>query len=206
VTQLSLTNTLVAGTTEDVGDVQQNFTDIASWSTSIDETNMPASSGLFAGYKTLYVASAASTSASTSGSYYFAGQGLVKSAASSGGVVSALYFDDADYTMSGKTQKLRVRAQAYTNATAPAITLTVGLYPISSVAGGAAVLVVTLGTVTAGSTVAFASPAASTKSQGNSGDFTIPADGHYVLGVALSGTQATNSLVGLSVQLQTRHV
>jgi hypothetical protein len=118
----------------------------------------------------------------------------------------AVYFDDADYTISSKTQKLRLRAQILTNATQPLITFTFGLYPVSSVAGTADQVALTLGTVTSGSTVAFASPAASTIHQNNSGDFTIPSDGQYVLGIVLSGTVTNNAVATVHCQLQTRWV
>lgn len=126
-----------------------------------------------------------------------------------GGEVRAIphyfYFDDADYTVAGKTQKLRLRAQVAANATKPTIKFTFGLYPVT-VAGGAAILTMTLGTVVPGSTVVLNEPAASTVSQGNSGDFTIPADGAYVLGVVTDATMTTNSSALLSAQLQTRSV
>jgi hypothetical protein len=114
-------------------------------------------------------------------------------------------FDDADYTVSGLTQKLRLRAQVLANATAPAITFTFGLYPVT-VAGGADVLAFTIGTVVTGSTVAIASPSASTATRGTpTADFTVPADGVYSLGVVTSGTIANNSLVFLAAQLQVRN-
>lgn len=45
------------------------------------------------------------------------------------------YFDDADYAVGGKTQKLRIRAQAAVNATKPTIKFTVGLYPVTATGG-----------------------------------------------------------------------
>jgi hypothetical protein len=115
------------------------------------------------------------------------------------------YFDDADYTVANKTQKLRLRAQIAVNATKLAIKVTVGLYPLT-VAGGADEFKPTLGTVVSGSTVEFNEPAASTVSQGNSGDFTIPSDGAYAFGYVTSGTVTNNNLSLLSAQLQTRSV
>lgn len=128
---------------------------------------------------------------------------------SSGGACANLppviYFDDADYSVSSKTQKLRVRAQVLTNATAPAITFTVALYPVT-VAGGSDALTFTLGTAVSGSTVAIASPSASAVTQGTSGDLTIPSDGAYALGVVTSGTIANNAASLVYGYLQTRHV
>lgn len=116
-----------------------------------------------------------------------------------------IYFASADYAVAGKTQKLRVRAQVAVNATKPASKLTVGLYPFT-VAGGASEIKLSLGTVVPGSTVAFNEPAASTVSQGSSGDFSIPSDGAYLLGFENSTNFAANSSVLVGVQLQARSV
>lgn len=113
------------------------------------------------------------------------------------------YFDDADYTVAGKTQKLRLRAQIATNATKPAIKFTVGLYPVTS-AGGTNQLSLTLGTVVSGSTVEFNEPAASTVTSGVTSDFTIPSDGAYMLGYVTSATLTTNNYSLINAQLQTR--
>lgn len=119
----------------------------------------------------------------------------------------SFYFDDADYVISPMTLKMRVRFFIQTNATAPGTqTFTGGLYPYT-VAGGSSAFVVTLGTVVAGSTVAIVNPSnSSVAGQGNSGDFTIPADGVYALGFTNSATTATNSLTKVSAQLQVRNV
>lgn len=116
------------------------------------------------------------------------------------------YFDDADYTVSGKTQKLRVRSQALLNATDPTITFKVGLYPISSVAGSTGQISYTVGSVTPGSEVTFTAPTNSTRNQGNSTDFDIPGDGYYTLAVNLSGTAAASSVTALAAQLQAHYV
>ncbi len=115
------------------------------------------------------------------------------------------YFDDADYTVAGKTLKMRLRAQVAANATKPAIKFTFGLYPVT-VAGEADKFTLTLGAVASGSTIEFNEPAASTITQKEAADFTIPADGAYMLGVVTSGALTNNSVALLSAQLQTRNV
>lgn len=115
------------------------------------------------------------------------------------------YFDDADYLITGKTLKMRMRAQIGCNATKAALKFTFGLYPIT-VAGGPNLLKPTLGTVIAGSPLEINEPAASTVTQAVGSDFTIPADGAYLLGVVTSATLTTNSWVNLSAQLQVRNV
>jgi len=59
----------------------------------------------------------------------------------------------------------------------------------------------TIGAVVTGSE----DPGASTQNQGDTGDFTIPADGYYCLGAIASNAQAANSDVLSSAQLMVRN-
>ena len=85
---------------------------------------------------------------------------------------------------------------------------TVGLYPINSVAGTNNQHSITLGTVVTGSTVAFTSRTLTTNSihVSTSGDFNLPANGNYALGVNLGGNQVNNSFVGVSAVLRVRNI
>lgn len=117
-----------------------------------------------------------------------------------------IYFDNADVTVAGLTEKLRLRAQVSTNATAwSSVTATFGLYPVTF-AGSADDVVPTLGTVVSGSTVAHADPGASGTVTGTSGDFTVPSDGMYTIGVVTSAQLTNNAAALLTAQLQTRNV
>jgi len=116
-----------------------------------------------------------------------------------------LSLDAADYPVSGKTHKLRIRCWVAPNATKPTITFTFGLYPLT-VAGGADSLTYTLGTVVTGSTKAIAEPSASTLTAAVSGDFDLPANGPYALGFVQSAQMTNNSVALIGAQLQTRHV
>lgn len=127
-------------------------------------------------------------------------------AATTNSPLAVVYLDPADYALSGLTTKYRVHAICLTDAVAPAVTFTIGLYPISAVAGGADAITMTAGAVQAGSTVAFASPAANLRSQGNSGDFTAPAAGYYALGVVISGATAANSREVIAARVEARNV
>lgn len=98
----------------------------------------------------------------------------------------------ADFAGLGTT-KMRVSAIAITG-TAPAITITLGLYPVT---GGSTQ---SLGTVVSGSTVAFASPGANSNTTGNSGDFTVPSDGVYALGFVVSGTPSAGFALQAKVE------
>lgn len=117
--------------------------------------------------------------------------------------INTFGFDDADYLVTGKTQKLRVRAHIGVNGTKPTVTFTFGLYPITP-GGGNNRLFLTLGTVVPGSTVAITEPAINSFTPGVGSDFTIPADGVYVLGVKTNATLTANSVTVLGAQLQTR--
>lgn len=146
----------------------------------------------------LLVARAGATSVSAA-DHWFTESGLGTGITPAAGM-SILDLAAADYAIAGRTTKLRVRAQHSVGATPPAATLTVGLYPVTGLAAGA----YTFGAVVAGSTVAFVTTAANTLARSNSGDFAIPADGAYLLGVDLDVAPA--AATGLSVQLQLRHV
>lgn len=127
-------------------------------------------------------------------------------ATTTGVTSSIVHLDPADYALPGMDTKYRVKAVCMTNGTAPAVTFTAGLYPITAVGGAADVSTLTGGTVTTGSTVAFASPAANTPSVGNSGDFAAPAAGFFALGVLLSGTPAADARGVVSATLEVRNV
>lgn len=129
----------------------------------------------------------------------------VTAAANNPSTIAMAYLDPADWPGIG-TLAYRLSAVLATNATAPTVSFTYGLYPITAVAGGANVNTMTLGTVVTGSTVLFATPAASTQFQANSGDFTPPVAGYYCLAMACSGTGAANSAVALGANLQRRRV
>lgn len=133
----------------------------------------------------------------------FFGSGVNQAA--TGMDVALLYLAAADFAVAGKTTKLRVRAQALCNDNGFGQTATIGLYPVTSDFGsGPDTIKLTLGTVVSGSTVAFSSLSADSENQGNSGDFTIPADGYYVLGCVLSAAVTSDCRVLLSAQLQQR--
>jgi hypothetical protein len=132
---------------------------------------------------------------------------LLNADATSQSAVPVIYLDPADYAVTGRATKYRVRATLLSNANAPTVNFTVGLYPLTGVAGATSLQITpTLGTVTSGSTVAFTAPSASSTNQSNSGDFTAPAAGYYALAVAVSGSPAANSGISIRAELQARTV
>lgn len=216
MTQVTLPNTSKRGTNEDWNHVESNdqaLADVINGNIDADNlannavTDAKMASPNNSIYKTLLVASTILSADVAAGTYMLSGAGNLPSG---GGATAAafpmIYFDDADYTVGSLTQKLRLRAQVNTNATAwSSVTATFGLYP-ATFAGGADDLGITLGTVVSGSTVAIANPSASTTNQGNSGDFTIPSDGQFCIGVVTSATLTNNARSLLTAQLQTRNV
>ncbi len=181
----------------------------------IDDTQLETSPSSIAAneaarYRTIFQASGGFEADAIAATYLFAGGSGANSLAASpaGGAPFAIhvplfYFDDADYTLSGLTSKLRLRFQIATNATAPVLTFTVGLYPIT-VTGGTDTLAYTAGTVVPGSQSAVQNPFASTVNSYASSDFTIPADGAYGLGVVTNAALTNNSAVSIHAQLQIR--
>lgn len=158
-------------------------------------------------YKTLLNVGSITTAGLVAGTYeLFWGLLTVVSGGVGLGALPLIYFDDADYTVSGLTQKLRVSAQVLPNSVAPGtISFTFGLYPVT-VAGAATAINYTLGTLVPSSTAVIANPTASTPARGVSSDFTVPADGYYALGVVTSATIAATSVQALNATLQVRNV
>lgn len=225
---ITLPNTLTAGAVENINHVSGNFSAItAVVNGQIDDSNLVGGiagtklangtitdtqlSATYSGYA-MYrnLAERGGTLTSTPGPPYVAGVSGSMTAIGNNPQAdgTVIYFDPADYAASGRTTKCRLRAQLFTNSVAPTVTFTVGLYPVTVFGGGSGAFpfVTTLGAVTSGSTVAFTTPGASNGgAQSNSGDFTGPTAGFYVIGVAVSGAAAANSAEAIRVQLQVRN-
>lgn len=163
------------------------------------------------GFKKHLQAANSRLDAPTAGTYLLgagtSGVGVAAAGATAG--LAAFYLNPADYEESSvnkRTVKLNVQATAITNAVAPAITFTVGLYPVSAAAGAEAVVSLTLGIVTSGSTAAFATPAKETLTQAGSGLFTCPSAGFYALCVVVSGSATAKSSTAIRANLQMSQV
>jgi hypothetical protein len=123
--------------------------------------------------------------------------------------LAAFYLTPTDYEESPvnkRTVKLNVQASVITNATAPTITFTVGLYPVSAAAGGETAVTLTLGSVVTGSTAVFTSPGKETLTEAASGLFACPSAGFYALGVVTSGGAAAKSSAAIRALLQVSQV
>lgn len=139
-------------------------------------------------------------------SYFVAGNGTVTAngGSSANGVLGLVDIQAADYAVNGKTARLRTTLYVASNATAPANTHIGFLFP-TAWAGGIGAQTLTLGSVVTGSGATVASPAASLATRAVSGDYTLPTDGLYCLGVTRSGTATLNNIVSFLVLLEMRH-
>ena len=181
---------------------------------NLQAVNLKAGDGLFDSYRDIAQASAYTSNnpATQTGDNWLATSGNPVIEAVEQGIVAGVQgmvrYAGADYAVVGKTMKMRLQTILLVNSTAPGITLTPALFPISSVTSSAGGLRInpTLGAAVAGSGFAFASPAASSVNAGATSDFTPPADGNYLLGVTFSGAPAANSLVSWTTRLQIRAV
>ncbi len=97
---------------------------------------------------------------------------------------------------------MRLRVVVLTNATAPATTFTVGLYPITASAGGAAAVTATLDAAVA--TAAIPTPAASSRDIAVSGEVAVPSAGFYTLAVVIDTAMAASNSVLLRATAEAR--
>jgi hypothetical protein len=138
--------------------------------------------------------------------YVLGPNGILASGTSGTTPMLVIPFNPTVYAVAGKTTTMRLLTNVTANGTVSVVTITFGLYPISSAGGNVGSVSYTLGTVVAGSTVAYVNPAINTHVANASGDFAAPANGNYMLGFTTSATLAANATYGLQVFLQIKHV
>jgi hypothetical protein len=180
---------------------------------NVDEANVPNLAAAFASWKDVLWGGAAAGATTVTG----VGPWLIygPSWANAGGAplpvgataLAGLGFrlDPADWAANARTTKLRIRWQAIVGSTAPAATITPGLYPITGY-GAANPAIASVGAVVTGSTAVFTTPAAASNTPLLSTEFNAPAAGDYVLGFASSGAFAAGSVVTVLAHLQMRQV
>ncbi len=158
-------------------------------------------------YRNVNMCAASMSAAVVTGTYFLnnSGGAATLSGSSSATTPSFIYISSSDFpSINGKVPLFRISVVLKTNATAPTNTLTFGLYPITAGGGAATVSITTLGTVVTGSNGASqAAPSASTIYNLTSSDFSLPANGTYVIGVVSSvATTAVASFTQMSAVLQ----
>ena len=209
MSQLTYSHTLVAGQPEDVNDVQDMFTDVATVvNGALDTSNFATSAKpvtLLGAFRTVDTAQGIWHDALISSTYALkvTGDNVAQAMDQLNKVTP---FAATDYAVSGLTAKGRLRMTILVNSVAPTRTFTAGIYPLSSVGGGADALVPVAGAVVSGSTVAIASPLANTQNIAVGSDFTLPADGAYIYAVAISGAIAANSYGQISIRFDIHYV
>jgi hypothetical protein len=161
-------------------------------------------------YRTVLDVTGSHTAARIAGTYGFGhGDPLAISGTGTLYPLDIVYLQAADFpTVYGLTAKLRLKAQLYCNDVAPFTgTFVFGLHPITrpATSGGAGLVIYTIGAAVANSTVTFTNPAADSSNNGVSADFTMPADGHYCIGVVTNQAMAASAHCHLSALLQMRN-
>ena len=159
-------------------------------------------------YRTILQAMGSQKAGKVAGTYMMGdGDSLIVSGSGVLRPVELIYIAAADFpSINSKTPKLRIRATVSVNATAPTGNFTVGLYPITSGAGGAGLKIYTVGPLVSGSAATtVTTPAASSMTNVSGSDFALPADGVYCLAVVTTATVATSSLVHINAFLQQRN-
>lgn len=203
---------LTGGTAANMIDISGPFTDLRTFINggNLTDSNVQAAGLTYASlaavvdsYPKTILEVSGSTGGSVAANTYLLGTGLLTPATTISGAAFR-YLDPARYPSGTRAAKLSLTVGLLVNGTGPGTTLTFGLYPIVGLAGGASVVTATLGAVIAGSTVAFASPAANGGYHGETVDFTFPAAAYYGLGVVNSGTTAANSALTWTAALDFR--
>jgi hypothetical protein len=148
----------------------------------------------------------------TAGTYGLNLSGVDVRATAGSSAAASIYVDSSGYPADifGKTPKFQIKATLHVNDVAPGCNFTLGLFPTTrpATSGTSASCTFTLGTVVPSSNgAAFTTPAVDTSNYSSSDTFTIPANGHYVIGVTTSGTiSAANSFVFVQAQLMLVYV
>lgn len=144
MTALNYSNPIVINAPEDFDVVQDHFDDIETWSAQASDDNFAAGFSHYSTWKTIHTAQATAVESGGGGTGI---GGPAPMAESVGGLpwdgnssilvvydlgsvrqnLSAVYFDDADYTATGRTQKLRLRGVVGANAVAGSAFVTFGL-------------------------------------------------------------------------------
>ncbi len=173
----------------------------------VNGTTRPFAGGAETMYRNILVAAGSHIAGKVAGKYGIPfGDALAVSGTGTLYPIGIVQLVAADYpTINGVAPQLRIRAQLYTNDTAPTGNFTFGLYPVTrpGTSGGAGLCIYTIGTVISGSDGAtFTTPAADLLGTTVGSDFAFPSDGPYCIAVVTTATVATNALVQVVAQLQ----
>lgn len=178
--------------------------------TQIATTAYAMSAAPNSSYRTILDSSGSHTAARVAGTYAI-GQGDPLAISGTGTLypINVIYIDSADYpTVNGLAPKLRIRAQLFCNDVAPTGTYTFALHPITRpvTSGAAGLCIYVVGAAVAGSpATVISAPVVDSSNQVVGSDFTLPANGHYVIGMVQTGTVAASAHMHISASLQLRN-
>lgn len=119
---------------------------------------------------------------------------------------TASFFYVNPLAVTGKTIKYRILATVLTNAVAPAITFTAGLYSLTVNSGASGSGSTITANALQGTAVSIAAPGAGLLVPASGAEFTAPGAGVYGLAYTASGAVATGSRTTLVATLQARYV
>lgn len=211
LTTLAYSHTLVAGTPENINDVQDMFNDAKTViNGNLDTSNMAATmkpATLMGPYRPVSEATMAFTSLTGGAATYTptASGGSVPIGTSATLNLLTIPIVLADYAVSGLTTQFRIQASTITNTIAPAINFTFGVFQLVTTGGaGGNTSIVSGGPVLGG--VTRAAPAASSPFTDTGADFTISSNGVYVLCVTTTGTPTVNSNTMPTIRLQVHNI
>lgn len=221
MSQLSLTYTDPQGSQKNIDHITQNFTDVKAFlngSGALGGGNLTAQNTAsafakdnvepaFAGWKLAWQVTGAVIASIGAASYYFTQSGGIQGSTVTSALAPAFtWLDSADYAAGSRSTKFRVRATIATNGTAPGVTLTAGLYPVT-VGGGSGVVGLTLGSAVTSSQATLTTPAANAATHADSSTFTPPTAGAYTLGFVIdTGTTAANSFGAMNLRLEYQQI
>lgn len=113
-------------------------------------------------------------------------------------------------TLTGRTQKLRLRVAYAANFVAPGMSFTFGLHQVNLSSGSGTFQLGVNTTAATGSTAVVTTPSSGATGSAVSGDFDVPSAGVgstlFIPCLAASGAQAANSIVLFTVSLDTRYI
>lgn len=215
MTTLAYSHTLVAGTPENINDVQDMFNDVKTLvNGNLDATNLAASARpatVLGAYRTVHEATFALDSTNTGATTYVptvsSSTSPVRALSTAG--LSAIVFCPltvADYSVSGLTTQFRVQGSVITNGVAPGVSFTYSVAQITNLNGtGNAIGISGTGTLL-GSVTRTTPGANSAFVDSSAADFTISTSGTYVMLLASSGSPAANSNTQFCLRLQVHHI
>lgn len=204
---------LVPGGAIDFTDLRESFADFKTYINGANLDGQNLASSFFSPYWTIQSESQVfyDNNVTGAGTYYAceatsAGSFMILSGGTSTRVPVLVPINTNDYTITGRSPRLRLSVITATDTTAPGINFVYGLHPISSTGGPSINFTTTVGTAVTGSTITRNAPAANSLFRDTSGDFALPSSGVYLFGCVVSGTIAANALVGAMFNLQVHWV